>query len=57
MLALQGSFYLTLAAPALTARAPRWLSGIALTLATAGWLLRLPSAAVPAAAPVKALGR
>jgi hypothetical protein len=30
MLALQGSFYLAVAAAALTARAPRWLSGLAL---------------------------
>jgi len=57
MLALQGSFYLTLAAAALTARAPRCERGIAVTLATAGWLLRRPSAAVPAGGPVKALGR
>ena len=77
MLALQGSFYLAVAAAALTARAPRWLTGLALlggvatvaaafgfdsgqlggiavTLATAGWLLRRPSVAVFTAAPAEA---
>jgi hypothetical protein len=77
LLALQGCFFLTVAAAALTARTPRWLTGIALiggvatvaagfgfdtgqlgaiavTLATAAWLLRRPPVDVPTAAPAEA---